>query len=145
LQAVSRRPTASIDVRFHNWLEEMDAWANLNQNPNVTYMQMKDHPTQKAVMEEITSIQDEVQDLSKVEKMAATLFKYASYPPFLPADETNCHVQAKYGATSRSTSCCWLCTPSTVSLCVVMHQANTFFYKSKGSAQGRSSQISAGG
>ena len=77
VQAVSRRPAASIDVRFHNWLEEMDAWTALNQNPNVTYMQMKDHPTQKAVMEEITSIHEEVQDPSKVEKMAATLFKYA--------------------------------------------------------------------
>lgn len=77
MQAVARRPAASIDARFHNWLEEMDAWTNLNQNPNVTYMQMKDHHTQKAVMEEITSIHEEVQDPSKVEKMAATLFKYA--------------------------------------------------------------------
>ena len=64
-------------MRFHNWLEEMDAWTALNQNPNVTYMQMKDHPTQKAVMDEITSIHEEVQDPAKVERMAATLFKYA--------------------------------------------------------------------
>jgi hypothetical protein len=75
----ARRPGGSIDLRFRHWLEELDSWLSIN--PQVTYLSMKDHPTQKSILDEITSIQEDVQDPSHVEKMAATLFKCAACTP----------------------------------------------------------------
>lgn len=75
-QAATRRNVspASLDQRFRNWLEEMDLL--IDANPTLAYHTMKDNPTQKAIMEDISALSEQVNDLGHIEKMASALFKY---------------------------------------------------------------------
>lgn len=77
-QAATRRNVspASLDQRFRNWLEEMDLL--IDANPTLAYHTMKDNPTQKAIMEDISALSEQVNDLGQIEKMAAALFKCAA-------------------------------------------------------------------
>lgn len=79
-QAATRRNVspASLDQRFRNWLEEMDLL--IDANPTLAYHTMKDNPTQKAIMEDISALSEQVNDLGQIEKMAAALFKCVTLP-----------------------------------------------------------------
>jgi hypothetical protein len=65
----------AIEQRFNKWLEDLDTF--INANPSLAYHTLKDHPTQKALVDDIMNLVETVSDSAQVEKMAATLFVYA--------------------------------------------------------------------